>query len=256
MERETLANPPLVEAIFELRWKLQDLGNGLKRDPQYRIMLGRISDLAEKSYPFTEELETARFPDDMVPYIVQHRFRCGEGKWPLIQIGPGIATLNSTENYTWPDFKQSANNLLDILYKARPDRDSFQVDTLLLRYVDAIDFDFEKGDILWYLREKMKIDVKLQEALFSDSKIKSSPSILDLRFAFALSNPTGVIHLRLERGKKAASDALVLQTMIQSTSEDVPPNEKGAIKRWVTRSHTILDDWFFKLIAEIKGDFK
>ncbi|MCD6239350.1 MAG: TIGR04255 family protein [Thermotogae bacterium] len=97
MERKILKNKPLVEAIFEFRWKLQEPSIGVKIDPHYKILIGRMYDRVKDEYPFHEQLPAATMPDEIAGYVVQHRFRKDKDKWPLIQIGPGIITLNDTE---------------------------------------------------------------------------------------------------------------------------------------------------------------
>ena len=65
MIRKVLKNKPLAEAIFELRWELQEPAQGMKVDPHYKILIGVMYDKVED-------------------------------EWPLIKIGPGIITLNDT----------------------------------------------------------------------------------------------------------------------------------------------------------------
>ena len=102
MSQKELKNKPLVEAILELRWKLSIQGI----DPHYSLLLGRFPERIEAKYPLHEPLPNAQFSDAMMPYILQHRFRPGLNKWPLIQIGPGVMTVNETEGYTWDKFKE------------------------------------------------------------------------------------------------------------------------------------------------------
>ena len=50
MEDIALSNRPLVEAIFELRWEFQpDAPTGLRSDPNYGIIIGKLYLLLEKS---------------------------------------------------------------------------------------------------------------------------------------------------------------------------------------------------------------
>ncbi len=105
MVRHSLKNKPLLEAILEIKWALsphsENIGNGT--DPHYKILLGRMFDKISDTgglYPIHEELPAARIPDEFAGHIVQHRFLVEAGGWPLIQLGPGILTLNETENYT------------------------------------------------------------------------------------------------------------------------------------------------------------
>ena len=121
MDRVILTNKPLVEAIFELRWELQEVSPGFKTDPHYPILIGGIYGKAKSQYGFHEKLPTATMPDEIAGYIVQHRFRKGENSWPLIQIGPGIITLNDTEGYVWEDFEKRIPAVVDMLFDTYPD---------------------------------------------------------------------------------------------------------------------------------------
>ena len=64
MSRE-LTNKPLVEAIFEIKWELQDSPSGGKIDPNYKILVGMLYEKLNQDYPFIEPLETASMPDEI-----------------------------------------------------------------------------------------------------------------------------------------------------------------------------------------------
>lgn len=248
MTRKILKNKPLIEAIFELRWKLQELAPGMKIDPHYKILIGSMYDRVKGEYPFHEQLATATMPDEIAGYVVQHRFRKGKGEWPLIQVGPGIITVNDTERYVWEEFEKRIIQAVNILFEVYPEsKNNLKVDRLLLRYIDAIAFDFEKDDIFTFLKEQVKTEVNLYQKLFEDTRVKKPSLDLDLRFSFASTGPKGEIHLRFVRGKTKGSDALIWETMVQSVSEDVP-RIQDEIDGWVKEAHSLTDDWFFKLI--------
>lgn len=248
MRKKVLKNKPLVEAIFELRWNLQEPAPGMRIDPHYKLLIGRIYDRVKDEYPFHEQLPTATMPDEIAGYVVQHRFRRDKDKWPLIQIGHGIITLNDTEGYVWEDFEKRIGHLITTLFETYPDAENnLKVNGLLLRYIDAIAFDFEKEDIFSFLKEQLKTDIKLHQELFEGTSVGSQPLGLDLRFSFPSSKPRGAVHLRFHRGKKKEFDALIGETMVQSGSEDVPKTIEG-ITAWINDTHSLTDDWFFKLI--------
>lgn len=243
-----LKNKPLIEAIFELRWGLEERGPGIKIDPNYRILIGRIYDRLKEEYPYHEQLPTATIPDEIAGYVVQHRFRRGQDMWPLVQIGPGIMTVNDTEGYTWSDFKKRAIQAVDALFEAYPSTQmNLKISSTLLRYIDAINFDFAKNDIFAFLAKHMKIELNLNPKLFDNTTVDKLPLGLDYRVSFRCSRPKGIIHLRFARGKKKDSDALIWETMVQSSSGDAPVN-KPEIAKWLEHAHYITDDWFFKLI--------
>ncbi len=247
MVRKVLRNKPLMEAIFELRWELRELAPGLKSDPHYKILIGSLYDRVKDEYPFHEELPTATIPDEISGYIVKHRFRKSENGWPLIQLGPGVVTLNDTEGYVWEDFEGRISHLVDAIFEAYPDSENLKVEGLLLRYIDAIDFDFEKNDIFGFLEEKMKINIVIHGKLFEDTGVREFPENIDLRFSFPSTNPRGVVRLRFAHGKRKEVDAFIWETIVQSVKGDVS-NIKEEIVGWVEKAHSLTDDWFFKII--------
>lgn len=248
MERKTLKNKPLVEAIFEVRWELQEVAQGIKADPHYKILIGRIYDRVNKEYPFYEQLPTATMPDEIAGYVVQHRFRNDKDKWPLLQIGPGIVTLNDTEGYAWEDFEKRIHHVLDVLFEAYPNAESnLKINWLLLRYIDAVDFNYEQDNIFSFLAENLKAKIDIYEKLFEETGVGSSPLGFDLRFSFPATKPKGAVLLRFVRGKRKNTDALLWETHVQSIGDDAPKN-KEQITEWVTHAHRLTDDWFFKMI--------
>lgn len=248
MTRKILKNKPLVEAIFELRWELQELAPGMKTDPYYRIIIGRIYDKVSNEYPFHEQLPTATMPDEIAGYIVQHRFRKDKDKWPLIQIGPGIITVNDTEGYLWEDFEKRIIQSINTIFEAYPDpKNNLKFNSVVLRYIDAIAFDFEKESIFNFLKEQMKTSINFHPELFEGTGVKEQPLGFDLRASFSSVKPKGAVHLRFVRSKVKESDALLWETIVQSTTEDVPKDQDEIID-WVKEAHDLTDGWFFKLI--------
>jgi len=248
MARKILKNKPLVEAIFELRWELQEPTPGMKIDPHYKIIVGRIYDKVSNEYPFHEQLPTASMPDEIAGYVVQHRFRKGKDKWPLIQIGPGIITVNDTEGYLWEDFEKRIIQSVNTLLEAYPNsKNDLKFNTVVLRYIDAIAFDFEKENIFNFLKDQMKTSINLYPKLFEGTGVKEQPSGLDMRTSFISTKPKGAVNLRFVRGKVKESDALIWETIVQSTTRDVPKTQ-DEIVNWIKEAHDLTDDWFFKLI--------
>lgn len=248
MKRINLKNKPLIEAIFELRWELKDTGSGMKIDPHYKIIVGRIYDKISNKYAYHEPLPTASMPDEMAGYVIQHRFRKEKDSWPLIQIGPGIITVNDTESYSWQDFKKRINQAVNTLFEAYPGaKDNLKFNNVILRFIDAVAFDFEKENIFKFLKDKMKTSISLYLKLFEKTGVKEKPLNLDIKFSFISSKPRGTVNLRFVRGKVKEMDALIWETIVQSISENVP-NDKNKIIRWADQAHNLTNNWFFKLI--------
>lgn len=243
-----LKNKPLVEAIFEIQWALQKQAPGILKDPHYKILVGRIYDKVNKDYPEHVQLPTANMPDEISGYVVQHQFRKGKGQWPLIQVGPGIITLNSTHDYTWVDFEKRICNLLNVLFETYPNSaENLKINKLILRYIDAVNFDYENDNIFKFLKDKMKTGIDIHKALFKDTGVNGLPLNIDLRFTFPSTKPKGAVLLRFFRGTRAKENALLWETQMQSIGAHAP-DSKIKIITWVKNSHMLMDDWFFKII--------
>lgn len=135
MSRKDLKNKPLVEAILEIRWQLQQPIRVPAPaqmmlpavDPHYRLLLGRVFDRFQREYPFHEQLPTATLPDEILAHVVQHRFRSAKDDWPLVQVGPGVFTVNDTHRYTWTDFQKRTKEAVIRLYDAHPAVAEFRI---------------------------------------------------------------------------------------------------------------------------------
>lgn len=243
-----LKNKPLAEAIFELRWELQDKApSGEYIDAYYSMLIGALYTKVKEEYGFHEPLPTADIPDRFAPYTLQHRFRRGRNKWPLIQVGPGIITLNDTENYVWTDFKERIFKLVDIILEIHPNSANMEFNSIYLLYIDAIEFDYESSEVFKFLKEKMKTEINIYEGLFEDTGVITSPSVLDLRLSFPSTMPKGSINMRIAQGKKADKNSLILETAVISSGENTPKDKNG-IAIWVDSAHNLTHDWFFKII--------
>ncbi len=248
MSTKILKHKPLIEAILELRWALSESAvAGMQGDPHYRLLLGRFSERVQSKYQHHEALPTAQFPDEMVSYNVQHQFRVAKAGWPLLQIGPGIMTVNDTDSYTWPDFLSRCTEAVSHLYDSHPSRAEFKLQELTLRYIDAIEFDYVNNNIFDFLRSKLKTQVMLPNSLFEGTDINKNPAAFNWQASFAHNKPAGTVTVRFAAGQKLGSPALIWETLVQSTGDQIPafPSE---FPQWLKDSHVITDDWFFKLI--------
>jgi len=247
-----LQNKPLVEAIFEIRWKLKEVAPNVEIDPYIDLLVGRLYDRLRDQYPEYEALPTSRMPQEICRYIIQHRYRKAQGGWPLIQLGPGILTVNETEGYLWDLFKNQIFQAISTLNELYPQTNgNFAIKRLQLRYIDAIEFDFNKSNILTFLNDKLKVNFEFQQKLFNET-IQPIPTSIDFNIGFPTTNPNGELKCRFIRGKKNQRDALIWETIIESTEQAVPSNLM-AVKNWVVEAHNITHSWFLKMI---EGDLR
>jgi len=252
MPHRELKNKPLVEAILEVKWALESRAPGIAEDPHYKLLLGRLSDRVREDYPEPERLATAGIPDELVGHVVQYRFRTAPGQWPLIQVGPGILTVNETEAYVWDDFCERARNAMGKLFDAHPKRSELKIENLSLRYIDAVEFDYSSDDAFRFLKEQLKIDIRLPRKLFDGTTVEDRPKTFSWQSSFLCQAPAGTVHLRCASGQANGKPAVMMETTVNSAEEDLPslPHE---FKSWIDSAHEITHEWFFTLI---EGDLE
>lgn len=242
-----LRNKPLVEAILEVRWELFSPAPNVQLDPHFKLLLGRYFDRVSKEYPEYEQLPAAMIPDELTAgRFPQHRFRSKQGGWPLIQLGPGMLTVNSTEDYVWSDFKARSVRAVQTLYEAHPKPNELKIASILLRYLDAIDFDFSKSNILEFLQKEMQCVVALPQELFAD-QVQPNPQNLSINLTFRSNKPEGSATLRFYNGNRGERPALVWETVFESSGKAIPPMPRE-FGDWISQAHDVTHAWFFKLI--------
>ena len=258
MNTEKLKNPPLVEAIFEMKWTArtskpaepvdvtgQVVPSLSAPDDSYEILLGQLFSRLEKSYPFTERLQTVPLP---VPFAPQHRFRKKEGGWPLVQVGPGILTLNDTKNYKWSDFSKRIKQVLDAFYELHPHKSEILVESLVLRYIDAEPFDYEAQNVLPFLQKNLKVRFGLPGNLFDPSEIHNRPEGLSLTVGYRAERPKGVFQLRIATGTVNEKKSVFWETIVVGQGKDAPQLPTGPAE-WVADAHALVHGCFFGLIS-------
>lgn len=239
---DNLPNKPLVETFLEIKW-----GEPGRPDPAYPLIVGRLYEKMKDPYRAIQDLDLAQFPPALAVHVPRHRFRVGENQWPLVQIGPGIAAVNDTENYSWSDFRARALVLLVSLREVHPQGDEMPITGLKLEYIDAIEFDFEVGDVRPFLREKLRIVLALPDAVFDGQPVDDRPKHTVVQLAFPTRSPRGLIQFSVRTGAKEGRPALILNTSVASAGDDAADGWRE-LGTWLDGAHNIIRHWFFTLV--------
>lgn len=241
---ENLTNKPLAEAIFELRWGL-DGPPGMAVDPYYQMLIGQLYSAVKDNYPFWERLPTAEVPEGFAPYTPHHRFRVAADQWPLVQIGPGILTVNDTESYDWDAFYPRCATIIDTLFSIYPEaNERLRIFEVTLRYIDAD--NLLDNSALEFLKE-LKVSVNLPETLFAGGRIEGANLGVSLSLAYPTLQPKGVFQVSFSQGRKNEQDAMIWETQVLSRGADAP-HQPETIKAWLKEAHDTTHDWFFRQI--------
>lgn len=247
-----LKNPPIVEALLEIQWELKSVGALNPTDPYFQLLVGSFYEKIKSQYPFYEPLPASTIPDDITGPVVKHRFRVAKDGWPLVQIGPGIMSVNQTEKYgTFGNFKPLAIQAVNTLIEAYP-AGELKIISVLLRYIDAKELDYSQENICEFLTEKMHIPLEMPSFLFMAGKLEPFPLNLNLKSSFRCNEPPGTATLSISTGHKEGKRAVIWDQMLKSTGDDVP-NMGQNFETWIDQVHLVIDAWFWKLI---EGDLR
>lgn len=239
-----LLYPPLLEAIFELHWGLQsDAQTGRLRDPSYPMMYGRLYERLKKDFPFIEDLPSMQVHPEASPYVVRHRMRKEKNGHPLVQIGPGIVTVNEAKGYSWESFQGTILHLVESICELYPE-ELFPLNFVKceMRFLNAIRIDLQQDHPLAFLSEKLHMKVEMESDLFSLNEVASQPVAVNLNVAYPLHKPAGNLALSAHLGQANGNPAYVLQTLVQSNGESMP--EPSEFSSWISEAHDVCSNCF------------
>lgn len=257
---EKLKTPPLIEALLEIRWQLKKTGPDTFQDSGYRLATGRLYDRIQERFGFINQLALDEFPDEVTPYQPKIQFRARQNSWPLVQLGPGLATVNFTTPYTWDDFKEAIKFVLPKLIEAYQGIEPVQgneglnVTSARLRYINGVKLDWAEDDVTDFLKQKLHTVFELPEEITQSDNIDSPPQFLNLHLGYTLESPPGRGLVRFATGRKSQEPALIWEIVVHSQDDDAPKlTDIEDFWRWLEAAHTVIENWFLELI---KGDLK
>ncbi len=254
-----LKSSPLIEAWLEIHWKLQrDPTAGFLRDPGFPFALGVFYSSVKDDFEYKKDLDASRAPEEMLPHLVRHQFRPGEEQWPLLQLGPGVATVNFAEHYTWQDFLQRALYLRSRLLNAYGET-ALEAEKLVLRYRNGVALEPESKDLLDYFEKNLNTVVTLPAHIPGPIGARDWPVEANILFKYNLLKPRGVGTLRLVTGNRKRTDQmskqetkeglLVWQLGVESDISAAPDlKDEDVFTEWLNLSHAVIHEWFFSLI--------
>jgi len=248
-----LKNNPIVEAWLELRWNLQtgDAPNILL-DPLYPFALGVFYNSVKDQFKETEVLPASSMPDGFLPYLVQRRFRAEKDGWPLLQLGPGIATVNFAKSYSWTEFKEKALYLREKVINAyQPNK--LGTNALILHYRNSHLFEYSVNNTFEFL-ENLNTHIHLPSNIPGSAISSEFPSQSKILFQFNLNEPKGIGQIQIGSGITGNNldkndEIIIWELEVGSVTPDVPDlADQSGFSTWLENAHSILHEWFFSMI--------
>jgi uncharacterized protein (TIGR04255 family) len=256
----TLKRQPLVEAWLEIRWQLKPDSSlpDAKVDPGFAFALGVFYERVKDIYGYPESLLPPIAPDEILPHVVRYRFRKQENTWPVLQLGPGIATLNFTSPYSWADFRTQALYLRTQLKRAYAEH-ALTIQDLTLRFRNAVEFDYIANNLLVFLKTELNTLVAPPQFIPGDVAARMWPHELNLVQTYELLEPKGEGKLRIATGQQHVRNeqennlsrrpVVVFELEVRSdVVADRCWTSDEDFGQWLDSAHTVIHEWFFALI--------
>ncbi|MBI3493798.1 MAG: TIGR04255 family protein [Acidobacteria bacterium] len=257
---QNLARPPLIEALVELKWDLVAQKTGESIDPAYPLLVGALFERLRSIYPSVERLPASDVPDALTPHTPKVRLRHAVGEWPLVQLGPGIASINVTAGYTWTDFSARCIAFFEALSSAHVSvvGKEPRFGQILIRYINALPADPRREHVISYLNSKLHTAITFPPGIAGDSSVVDRPARLSLNISYPVVRPgSGVAVLKMGSGFSAGKPALILDMSVETAKANEVPGDRASFAAWLDSAHELIERWFFTLIAgELEASFR
>ncbi|MDZ4680538.1 MAG: TIGR04255 family protein [Saprospiraceae bacterium] len=236
--RTKLHKAAIQEVIFEIFWKLSLDDIGFPHDPDFGLTQGVYASKIQKDFPVRKCLIHENINIRMYPLLV-YQFWKEELTWPLVQLGPGVMTVNDTEkNYVWKEnFLPNIKKAVQIL------RNSYQVDLKIervkLQYIDAVEFDAEKESATEFVARNMKTVLRNNYKSAGVQKSVHNAQTFQLK-------KDSVSQLNIQNGvyNKTGNPAIIWTTAVESTSNI----DFKSLLQWLEHAHKATSDTFINML--------
>jgi uncharacterized protein (TIGR04255 family) len=242
-----LPNKPLIEALVEIKWSVEQVANTPAQvDRAYPLFIGSLHERLRRDYPTQQRLPAANVPDEFTPYVPKFQFRPGQDKWPVVQVGPGLVTLNMTDDYSWAKFQAEATRLwgeLDATYRPYNDGKAPSFSVFSLRFINQSPLNGLTP--LQFLREKLHIDISLPVNPHA-KHVADEPESVILSVAFPMDHPGSAGTIQTAVGNSDGVPALRWELIVEANT-DRDPAAVSDFTNWLDLAHEAIEDWFLKM---------
>ncbi len=257
-------NPPLIEALLEVKWGLKKTGPDTFIDKGFQWATGRLFDRIKDKFPYTVDLPITDIPVEISPFQVRHQFRAEKNGWPLVQLGPGISSVNYTSTYTWDKFTDTVKFLIPKLKESYQGIGENQDDVQLklknatLRYINGIKLNWEEMNALDFIESKLHTKIKIPESVSQDENIHGQPVNVNFQMGLQIQKPVGQSLIRFATGKVGQEKGLIWELIFISHGIDAPQLiDEDLFMIWLTTAHDVIEKMFLEFCdGELKLQFE
>ena len=229
-----LPKAPLLEVIFEIKWDITNNNDIVK----FQYLHGDLYSILKNDYPKRENLVPAEIPVDIMKNNVMYRFRKETG-YPLIQIGPGILTLNTIDSlYYWNDYRNEIIKVTNSLSEVFPEINQTNL-FLTLTYLDFFEINIETENIIEFVNNNLNLNIN--QTFIKNESTKE----INLTFSYKIGDDTLILVLR--NAYVNNKNGIILQTKLIGSKKKYTNTEQ---LEWLNNAHETCSDIFKKITTE------
>ena len=251
---------PLIEVILEIHWALKPLGSAPNAaiDPYYDLFCEAFIENCKAELPIIQRLVPAEIPAEFVSDQPHLRLRPKKDGWPLIQIGPGVMTVNIVPPYAgWAEFSKFINWAVDLLYAAYPMAEkTLHPVRAHLRYIDVFDSKHGLDDFSNFVDAHLGAATPIRPEVIEAIAENPGGITYTADSRFAVKSPAGSIaRIRIAPGQSGGRDAVILEFHcdVAMPGGYLP---KETLLSWYDEAHATLHVLFDKTTSnELKAQF-
>lgn len=236
MSRKKLKNAPLREAIFDLFWDSPVDKSGIKLDKEFELSQGKFQINVSDKFPVHKRI----FPQGTsikVYGVPLHQFWKGDVQWPVIQLGPGVLTVNETDkNYDWE--KTFRPNIFFAMEALRKSYDICpELNRVSLKYIDSVDIH-ESENLGEFLKKNLLTEIE------NRYKVPGTLSGLNLNQVFDVDDSKVSVNIQTAVNNITRSKAIVWVTSVIRTGKI---SEKE-LALWIDKAHGFASSLFVDML--------
>jgi uncharacterized protein (TIGR04255 family) len=251
-----LPDAPLLEVVFELRWKVAISDDSSPApfgyDPGFDQLKKNFDEaLSKEGYARQEQITQ---PGPTVVYAVAKRYRKEDEAFPLIQIGHGLFACNYSTDYDWGDFESFCKHQLGNLIASYPVTaiTELKPSRVELRYIDIFNSDLLKhSSFMRFLNENSQIDFDGFPFL-SSAKFSGDDSGL-IRMRRDLADPSsGWFQFDAASAKNEEDKAVLLTSRVvkEAAFDELWQNNlQDAAALWLGQAHSVTSEFFKSFVS-------
>lgn len=254
-----LPSAPLIEVVFELRWRIENTGDVFGYDPGFPAFSRAFKERMQKVGYTTYERVSP--PGPTFAYQVIDRFRKA-GAFPLLQIGSGIFACNASTDYDWQSFRALIEEGVRALSETYPDTSVSPLDlmNLELRYIDVFNESLI-GSLSWTQFVEKWTNLDFKPLPYLEKVAADGTDQVNFALQQGLKDKQlGFFDLHIANGQSFGKPSILMTSKVKRDfANDGPARQElpDFCLKWSEAAHSVTHDFFEAVIhPDLMAKFK